>query len=101
MKKGLKFTIVLTQREIFFDVKQLKYSAKNYPKVNDKMSGSILYVKMMVSVPSKSSTKMKVHFILPVTIRKRFSILHTIEDIHFGLVRMYVTPSYLLDNIYI
>ena len=33
-------------------------------------------------------------------IRKRFSLLHTIiEDITFGLVRMYVT--FLLDNIYI
>ena len=35
---------------------------------------------------------MKVHFILSVTIGKRFSLLQTIEDIHFGLVRMYVTP---------
>ena len=37
---------------------------------------------------------MKVHFILPVTIRKRFSLLHvhTIEDINFCLDRMYVTP---------
>ena len=34
---------------------------------------------------------MKVHFILPVAIGKRFSLLQTIEDIHFGLVRMYVT----------
>ena len=31
-------------------------------------------------------------FILPVTIRKHFSLLKTIEDINFGLVRMYVTP---------
>ena len=34
---------------------------------------------------------MKVHFILPVTIRKRFSLLQTIADINFGLVRMSVT----------
>ena len=34
---------------------------------------------------------MKVCFILPVTIRKRFSLLQTIEGINFGLVRMYVT----------
>ena len=40
----------------------------------------------------KRSSKMKVRFILPVTIRKRFSLLQTIEDIDFGLVRMYVTP---------
>ena len=38
------------------------------------------------------SSRMKVRFILPVSIRKRFSLLQTIEDIHFGLVRMYVTP---------
>ena len=38
----------------------------------------------------KKFKKMKVHFILPVTIRKRFSLLQTIEDIHFGFVRMYV-----------
>ena len=46
---------------------------------------------------------MKVHFILLVTIGKRFSLLQTIEDIHFGVVRMYVCDalSYLLDNIYI
>ena len=45
---------------------------------------------------------MKVYLILPVTIRKRISLLHTKEDTNFGLVRMYVTPlSYLLDNIYI
>ena len=35
---------------------------------------------------------MKVRVILPVTIRKRFSLLRTIEGINFGLVRMYVTP---------
>ena len=35
---------------------------------------------------------MNVRFILPVTIRKRFSLLHTIEGINDGLVRMYVTP---------
>ena len=34
---------------------------------------------------------MKVHFILNITIRKRFSHLHTIEGISFGLVRIYVT----------
>ena len=43
---------------------------------------------------------MKVHFILPVTLRKRFSLLHSIEVIDVGLVRMYAL-SYLLDNIYI
>ena len=37
---------------------------------------------------------MKVHFILPVTIGKRFSLLQTIENIHFGLVRIYVTQLY-------
>ena len=54
-------------------------------------------------MPSRGATKMKVHFILPLPIRKRFSLLQTIEDINFGLIRMYVTPklSYLLDNIYI
>ena len=35
---------------------------------------------------------MKVRFILPVTSRKRFSLLQTIEGINFGIVRMYVTP---------
>ena len=35
---------------------------------------------------------MKVRLILPVTIRKRFSLPQTIEGINFGLVRMYVTP---------
>ena len=35
---------------------------------------------------------MKVHFIMHVTIRKRFSLLPTIEGINFGLVRMYVPP---------
>ena len=35
---------------------------------------------------------MKVHFILPVTIRKRFSFQQTIEDINFGRVGMYVKP---------
>ena len=33
---------------------------------------------------------MNVYFILPVTMRKRCSLLHTIEGINFGLVRMYV-----------
>ena len=39
----------------------------------------------------KKSSKMKVRFILPVTIRKRFLLLQTIEDLNFGLVRMFVT----------
>ena len=35
--------------------------------------------------------------------KNAFSLLHTIEDINFGLVRMYVCDalSYLFDNIYI
>ena len=40
----------------------------------------------------KKSYKIKVRCILPVTIRKRLSLLQAIEDINFGLVRMYVTP---------
>ena len=37
---------------------------------------------------------MKIRFILPVTLRKHFSLIlvHIIEVINFGLVRMYVTP---------
>ena len=45
---------------------------------------------------------MKVSYTLLVMIRMRFSLLQTfIEDITFGLVIMYVTLSFLLDNIYI
>ena len=40
----------------------------------------------------KTFYKMKLRFILHVTIRKRFSLLQTIEDVNFGLVRMYVMP---------
>ena len=63
----------------------------------------IFFKKILIylSGPSKRSSKMKVHFILPVTIRKRFTLLQTIEGINFGLVRMYVTPYHLLDDIYI
>ena len=43
---------------------------------------------------------MKVRVILPVTIRKRFSLLRTIEGINFGLVRMYVTPYRFLWKIF-
>ena len=39
----------------------------------------------------KKFYKLKVFFILLLTIEKRFSLLQTIEDIHFGLFRMYVT----------
>ena len=39
----------------------------------------------------KKIIKMKVRFILTVTVRKRFSLLRTIEDFNYGLVRMYVT----------
>ena len=41
---------------------------------------------------SKRSSKIRVCFILPVTIVKRFSLIQTIEDINFGLVRIYATP---------
>ena len=44
---------------------------------------------------------MKVHFILPVTIGKRFSLLQTIEDIHWSCQNACDALSYLLDNIYI
>ena len=52
-----------------------------------------------LNVPSENSTKRNAYFILLVTIGKCFPLLQTIEDIHFGLVRMCVTPlkSYLLD----
>ena len=43
---------------------------------------------------------MKVHFILPVMIRTRFSLMQTIEYIHFGLVRMYVTHYRIFWIIY-
>ena len=43
-------------------------------------------------MPSKRSSKIKVRFILPVTIRKRFSLLQTIKGINFGLVKMYMMP---------
>ena len=35
---------------------------------------------------------MKVRFILLVEVRRRLTLLPAIEDINFGLVRMYVTP---------
>ena len=45
---------------------------------------------------------MKVHFILPVTKRKRFSLLHTIEDnTLWSCQNVCDALSYLLDNIYI
>ena len=40
----------------------------------------------------KRSLNMKVRFTLPLTIRKRFSLLQTIVGLNFGLVRMNVTP---------
>ena len=43
---------------------------------------------------------MKVRVILPVTIRKRFSLLRTIEGINFGLVRMYETPYRFFREIF-
>ena len=47
------------------------------------------YVKLGV----RTFYKRKVSYTLLVMIRKRFSLLQTIiEDITFGLVRMYVTP---------
>ena len=42
-------------------------------------------------MPSKSSTKIEGTLYL-VCNDKRFSLLQTIEDIDFGLVRIYVTP---------
>ena len=45
---------------------------------------------------------MKVCFILPVTIRKRFLLLQITEGINFCLIRMYLTPYRIfLNNIYI
>ena len=44
---------------------------------------------------------MKVPVILLVTIGKRFSLLQTIDDIHFGRVRMYVTHYRIFSIIYI
>ena len=43
---------------------------------------------------------MKVHFILPVTIGKPFTLQQTIEDVHFGLVRMYLTPYRIFSLIF-
>ena len=40
----------------------------------------------------KMILKMKVHIILPATTRKRILLLLPIEDINFGLVRIYATP---------
>ena len=53
-------------------------------------------------MPTKSFTKIKVHFILLGTIGKRFTLLQTTEDIHFGSCQNVCDAlSYLLDNIYI
>ena len=43
----------------------------------------------------RKALQKKVHFIMPATIRKRFSLLQTIEDISFRLLRMYVTPYHI------
>ena len=53
---------------------------------------NLIKEKLLDWIDSKRSSKIKVRFILPVTIRKRFSPLQTIEDINVGLVRTYVTP---------
>ena len=50
---------------------------------------------------SDRSSKTKVRFVLPVTIRKRFSFLQIIEGITFGLVRMYVMPYHISWIIFI
>ena len=52
---------------------------------------------------SRASTKMKVRFILLVTIGKRFSLLQTIEDNYtlWSCQNVCDALSYLLDNIYI
>ena len=46
----------------------------------------------LIERASKCS-KMKVRFIMPVMIGKRFSLLQTIVDILFRLVRMYMTHN--------
>ena len=46
--------------------------------------------------------KREVSYTLLVMLRKRFSLLHTIiEDITYGLVRMYVTPYRISWTIFI
>ena len=57
----------------------------------------LLVYRKILTIYMKSQLKgsfiqMKVRFILPATIRKRFSLLKTIEGINFGFVRMYVAP---------
>ena len=50
----------------------------------------------------RASIKRKVSFTLLVMIRKRFLLLQTIiEDITFGIVRMYVTPCRFSWTIFI
>ena len=47
----------------------------------------------LLDLIERTSIKRKINYTLLVMIRKRFSFLQTIiEDITFGLVRMYVTP---------
>ena len=44
---------------------------------------------------SQRNSKRKVSFILPVTIRRHFSLLQTIEGMNVGLVRMCVALYYI------
>ena len=68
---------------------QLLQTAFYRVKMGDGTSGT--HVSSLVYLVSFLYTVFEVSFILPVTIRERYSILQTIEDINFGLVRMYVT----------
>ena len=66
----------------------------DFSTLNTTLPHNLIKVKLLdlIKRAFKRSSKMKVRFILPVMIRKRFRLLQTIENINFGLVRMYVTP---------
>ena len=62
---------------------------------------NIFILRMTESYP-RASIKRKVSYTLLVMIRNRFSLRKTIiEDITFGLVRMYVTPYRFARTIFI
>ena len=60
---------------------------------------NIIKEKLDLTERTFKHSKRKIHFILPLTIRRVFSLLRTKEGINFGLFKMYVTL--LFDNNYL
>ena len=95
-------SLVLTPLCLHIGYQATSLSTYDFSTLHTTLPHNLIKEKLLDLIERTFYIKRKVSYTLLVMIRKRFSLRQTIiEDITFGLVRMYVTPNRFSWTIFI